>query len=147
LLNLDLIKKQHADFIRHFEMDLLISAEEVAAIGQSHSRTKQGFTHRTGKTKAATLGKVVRRKGKVIVRLENGRKHAAVLEKGSKAHTITARPGGMLRFTVGGQLMFRRSVKHPGTRAYTFLSRGRDFASEQFERIHKPRMIRSARTF
>ena len=57
---------------------------------------------------------------------------------GTNPHIITAkkmrgrgkrRRKGMLRFTVNGQVVFRRSVKHPGTRGSQFLVRALPFAA------------------
>jgi len=35
---------------------------------------------------------------------------------GTKPHTISAPPGGVLAFKVGGKQVFAKSVRHPGTR-------------------------------
>jgi hypothetical protein len=57
---------------------------------------------------------------------------------GTNPHIITAkktrgrgkkRRKGMLRFTVGGQVVFRRSVQHPGTTGSQFLVRALPFAA------------------
>lgn len=56
---------------------------------------------------------------------------------GTSPHIITAkkrgrgkkRRAGYLRFTVGGQVVFRRSVKHPGTTGSQFLVRALPFAA------------------
>lgn len=57
---------------------------------------------------------------------------------GTNPHVITAkkmrgrgkkRRKGMLRFTVGGQVVFRRSVYHPGTTGSQFLVRALPFAA------------------
>lgn len=57
---------------------------------------------------------------------------------GTNPHIITAkkmrgrgkrRRKGMLRFTVGGQVVFRRSVRHPGTTGSQFLVRALPFAA------------------
>jgi hypothetical protein len=56
---------------------------------------------------------------------------------GTHPHIITAknrgrgkkRRAGYLRFTVGGQVVFRRSVKHPGTTGSQFLVRALPFAA------------------
>lgn len=45
----------------------------------------------------------------------NDAEYAAAVERGSSPHTIRARPGGVLRFTIGGETIFARSVRHPGT--------------------------------
>lgn len=41
---------------------------------------------------------------------------------GTKPHTITAPPGGVLAFTVGGKKVFARSVRHPGQRAQPWVA-------------------------
>lgn len=57
---------------------------------------------------------------------------------GTNPHIITAkkmrgrgkrRRRGMLRFTINGQVVFRRSVKHPGTTGSQFLVRALPFAA------------------
>ena len=45
--------------------------------------------------------------------------YAAEVEFGTGPHTITGTP---LRFTVGGEVVFARSVDHPGTPAQPYLS-------------------------
>jgi hypothetical protein len=45
-----------------------------------------------------------------------------VLE-GTPAHEIRARRARALRFEAGGQILFRKRVWHPGTRANNFLAR------------------------
>lgn len=48
--------------------------------------------------------------------------YAAAVHEGSRPHVIRPRrPGGVLRFEVGGQVLFRRSVRHPGMKARPFL--------------------------
>jgi hypothetical protein len=42
---------------------------------------------------------------------------------GTSPHIIVARRRKALRFTVGGRTIFRRSVRHPGTRGTFFLTR------------------------
>lgn len=41
-----------------------------------------------------------------------------ILEYGSKAHTITPKQRIVLRFEVGGKVIFTKRVKHPGTKAH-----------------------------
>lgn len=43
---------------------------------------------------------------------------AAIFEYGSVAHIIRARFAQALRFTLGGTVMFRKQVNHPGTKAH-----------------------------
>lgn len=47
---------------------------------------------------------------------------------GSMPHIIRARHAKMLRFTVRGQVVFRKQVRHPGTRGTKFLTRALPFA-------------------
>jgi hypothetical protein len=47
---------------------------------------------------------------------------ASFVLRGTKPHKIYPRkPGGVLRFTVGGQLVYARYVNHPGTKPNNFL--------------------------
>ena len=47
---------------------------------------------------------------------------------GTPPHVIRARRRHALRFTVGGRVMFARSVRHPGSRGTRFLTRALDAA-------------------
>lgn len=49
--------------------------------------------------------------------------HAAIyVINGTRPHTIRPRkPGGVLRFTVNGRVVYARFVNHPGTKANDFL--------------------------
>lgn len=48
--------------------------------------------------------------------------HAVYHHEGTPAHIIRPRRARMLRFTVGGQVVFARQVNHPGTKANRFLT-------------------------
>lgn len=48
--------------------------------------------------------------------------YAMFVHDGTKPHVIRPKKaGGVLRFTVGGSVVFARSVNHPGTKARPFL--------------------------
>ena len=47
---------------------------------------------------------------------------------GTPPHVIRARRRHALRFTVGGRVVFARSVRHPGSRGTRFLTRALDAA-------------------
>lgn len=50
--------------------------------------------------------------------------YAQMVHDGTRPHIIRPRrPGGVLRFQVGGQVVYARVVHHPGTRARPFLDR------------------------
>lgn len=141
------LERDHGKFIAEHRRAIDDSSEEAAKAGERLSKERPGFTNRTGRTKAKTRGQVIRRGGKVIIRMSNNAKHAAVLENGSRPHIIAARPFKKLRFVVNGQVIYRKSVLHPGTKPYRFLSKGRDVASRKFEQLMATRMIRAARSF
>lgn len=98
--------KQNLQSAAHFILAAGITAAESSAKGSSL------YKDESGKTRASYKGSINAGglSGKVI-----GRGASIFLENGTKAHTITAKNGGMLRFFVNGQAVFRRSVHHPGT--------------------------------
>jgi hypothetical protein len=50
--------------------------------------------------------------------------HTLLVHNGSRAHRILPRrAGGVLRFNVGGRVVFARAVNHPGYRGDPFLTR------------------------
>jgi len=56
--------------------------------------------------------------------LEDGRETSLleILEYGSRPHEIVPkRPGGLLRFVLGGEVVYTRHVDHPGTRPYAMI--------------------------
>lgn len=61
--------------------------------------------------------------------------HSAVLEKGSRPHRIVARNTSFLRFEIGSVVFYRRSVQHPGTKAYNILRDGVRRAGTQLNRL------------
>lgn len=49
--------------------------------------------------------------------------YAAMVNDGTRPHVIRPRRAQVLRFQVGGQVVFARVVNHPGTRPRPFLDR------------------------
>jgi hypothetical protein len=49
--------------------------------------------------------------------------YAQMVHDGTRPHVIRPRNAQVLRFRVGGQVVFARVVNHPGTRAQPFLDR------------------------
>ena len=149
VLDIRRLERDHGKFLAAHNQAVSDSAEEAAKAGERLAKRRPGFTPRRPNGAASkTKGRVIRRRGKVIrVQLSNTAKHAAILEKGSRPHIIAARPFKMLRFVAGGKVIFRKAVRHPGTSAFRFLSKGRDVASRRFEQAIRPRMIRAAKSF
>lgn len=89
------------------------------------------------RVRTGTLLSTIRKNGGVTARgvyvdvVAGGRgvRYVGVEEFGSAPHRITARRRKALRFTVGGQVVFRRSVQHPGTTGTFFLTRSLIFAA------------------
>lgn len=62
--------------------------------------------------------------------------HAGVfLEEGTDPHIITAKNAKALRFEIGGKVIFRKSVHHPGTKATRFWSAGADTGIAEVDRL------------
>src|SRR6188474_1816071 len=83
-----------------------------------HIKRYPGFKPRTGAVQRGTKTRVVRLGGGRLLRITNDHPAAPTLDGGSRPHIIRARTGKALKFTMGGKVMFRRSVRHPGTRPY-----------------------------
>lgn len=76
----------------------------------------------TGRLRAAHREEVGVRAGQVYGFVVNDAEYAAAVHDGSAAHVIRPRrPGGVLRFQAGGQVVFTSVVNHPGTRAQPWL--------------------------
>lgn len=61
--------------------------------------------------------------GEYAVLVGSDVRHALVHHQGARPHTITPkRPGGYLRFRRGTQIVYTRSVRHPGHSANKYLT-------------------------
>jgi hypothetical protein len=108
----------------------LVGAVEAA---EASAKATTLFKDRSGKTRAS-IKATIRVSGLSGVRGRVVTRGAAVfLENGTRAHTITARNGGMLRFFVNGSAVYRRSVQHPGTAARPFMATARHFGEMAIE--------------
>lgn len=56
--------------------------------------------------------------------------HASPVHDGSRPHVIRPIYGRALRFTAGGQVVFARSVNHPGNAPHPFLDQALDARAE-----------------
>lgn len=114
------------------QADMLASVRQVlgqlAALAAAHARATTTFKDKTG-----ALRKSIRRdfKGQWSHFVKVGGKdapYAQWIEAGSRAHEIKARRARFLRFEQGGQVVFRKRVFHPGTKAARFMQSARDTA-------------------
>lgn len=101
-------------------------------VGRDFERRNRTLVFRAKQTAGVDTGELrgdirvlTRRKTRSGLSAEIGSRvqHAMVHHVGSRPHIIRPRrPGGVLRFTVGGIVYFRSFVRHPGTRPNYFLS-------------------------
>lgn len=62
--------------------------------------------------------------------------YAEFVNDGTRPHVIRPRQAQVLRFTVGGRVVFARVVHHPGTRPNPFLDRAvREIAAPKGYRV------------
>ncbi len=107
---------------RRMRMALQMIADEVVV----HAKQNHDYQDRTGRLTQSIRAEQVEgsfAEGFTISMLAGGMRvqYAAHVEWGTRPHIIRARNARMLRFTMGGRDVFRRSVRHPGTRPYRFM--------------------------
>lgn len=79
--------------------------------------------HRSGKLAKSIHYSVTGPSNKLRVNFFDRVSYGGFVITGTKPHMIKAKGDGVLRFTVGGQTVFARSVQHPGTRANPYPDR------------------------
>lgn len=146
-INLRAVQQSNRRFLAQHDASVLRALNDSRNAGLRYVQTNPGFKPQTGETQRATTGQVIRTARLGIVRLQNRKPHAAALDKGARPHLIRARGNGVLRFTAGGAIFFRKQVEHPGNRAYGFLSRATTHAGETFAREMASSMTAIARRF
>lgn len=112
------------------QADMLAAARQVlgqlAALAAAHARSTTTFKDQTG----ALRKSIVRgEKGTWALFVKAGGRdapYAQWIEAGSKEHEIKARRARFLRFEQNGQVVFRKRVFHPGTKAARFMQSARD---------------------
>lgn len=128
-LNLHAIRMVHRRFAVELDAEIGGALQDAETVGLASVRTNPGFKPRTGALQDATESRIVRTKNRKLLRFWNKKPYAAAIDKGAHPHFIFARKKPYLRFrTKGGQWVSRRAVKHPGNRAYKFLSNATDKA-------------------
>lgn len=94
--------------------------EHFGQVAESILETAKGLIH-TRSGWLAGSGYVFRN-GPVNYTVAFGASYAAAVHEGTRPHMIYPRmTGGVLRFEAGGEIVFTRYVRHPGTRAQNFL--------------------------
>lgn len=108
---------------------LSAALQEAALFGE---RQVVGFTPvKTGALRASVKAS---RMGPLGWKIASPLAYAAAVELGSRPHVIRAR-GGLLRFTVGGNVVYARQVNHPGTKPKRMFARGAEALRGQLSAI------------
>lgn len=128
------------------------AVQHVVITTTQKARSEHRWQDRTGATRESIVGQVTDSGKGASGQIDVG-ENAARLATGTPPHVITAGDrkvaggrdasgrflkgttrSGFLRFSVGGQVMFRRSVNHPGTKPDPFLDAAADAAGEELDR-------------
>lgn len=112
------------------EMSIFASTQRalqrMLALATVRARATRRFKSRSGKLLSAESF-VTGARGAFSVYLRNVSPYARWVEDGTSPHPIRARKGKMLRFTTsGGTVVFRKEVRHPGTKSMPFMGDARD---------------------
>lgn len=141
------IKAAHRKLLAGTTTAVAEASIEAGEFAVDFVRMHPGFKPRTGALQQATQWQTVRAPGGRIVRIRNPKAYAAAIDLGSRPHDIVARRGNALAFTVGGKLMFRRRVRHPGTRPYRFLYRATNAAGRVLAQVLAVKMRKLSQNF
>lgn len=106
------------------------------ATAESVAKSTPKWRDRTGETRGSIRATYGVRTGKVVA---GGA--SLFLENGTRAHVIRGNP--LLRFVVNGETVFRRMVRHPGTRATHFMQDAK-IAGEAAARLHVEHYVSEA---
>lgn len=96
------------------KMEPVLNEATARGFGRMYSLTPV----KTGELRASLFGKVVS-KTKVEIGATAG--HAAHVEYGTRPHEIRPVRASVLRFEIGGRVIYTKRVQHPGTRAQPFV--------------------------
>jgi hypothetical protein len=100
-----------------------------------YAKTTTLFKRRTGALHSSLKPRIF---GNTRARVSADGGHAHFIENGTKAHWIPKSNSGkrkMLRFMWNGEIIFRRRVWHPGTKARPFMKAAQAQATPLFSRL------------
>lgn len=104
-----------------------LGISDVAKIAYRAAKETTLFKDRTGELRGTLdivdTGAYAKR---VIARAKHGR----YIESGTKAHVILPKNAPMLRFVIGGRVVFARRVNHPGTAKRPFMENAAQAGSQ-----------------
>lgn len=121
-------------FARELRSEVARAVWEAADAGAAEARNSAHFQDRSGDLRGRTQARAISMEEAEIVA---DTPYAHFVEWGTAPHLIHAKNKGgddeesygVLRFEIGGEVLFRPYVFHPGTTADGFMARGRDKAA------------------
>lgn len=119
-------------FDRELVSGLQRAVTHSVTVGTQKARTEHSWQDRTYATRDSIEPSVTDSAKGATGEITAG-ENAARLNDGTKPHRIEAVRAKFLRFSLGGQTMFRKGVNHPGTKADHFLDRAADIAEEALD--------------
>jgi len=129
--NVARLRRGHDAFFSEVERIVHEGLHQAGANAESFAA--KNAPKRTGFLGRSTKHQFVRTSRGAVVRIQNAVKYARYVEDGTKPHEIVARRAKALRFQTSGGIIFRRRVRHPGTRATKFLWKATRFANQRFQ--------------
>lgn len=131
----------HAPEVVREEQYRAMQVATLVAEGEVARRTPV----KTGRARNSITSRVEQRGDTVYGTVENlPLKYIRPLEFGSRPHTITPTHAKALRFSMGGRIVFAKSVHHPGTRGAHMFRDGMRAAEPQIRTIFGEAMQRVA---
>lgn len=146
-VDISAIRKAHKRLLAETNTAIARAAVSAGEFAVNHVKAHPTFRPRTHNLQNSTDWRVVRIRGGRVIRIRNSAKYAHAIDLGARPHKIRARRRKALRFVVGGRVLFRRSVNHPGNRPYRFLYRATFAAGRILQQDLAHAMIRIARSF
>jgi hypothetical protein len=104
-----------------------------ATAGTRHARRDAQFTNRSGKGRKSIRVKTASQKRATIV----ASYYVAMLDKGTKAHTIVPRRAPSLVFPIGGRTVFAKKVNKPAMRGMGFGRKAADAALKDVPMVNE----------
>ncbi len=125
-LDTSALDRAAAQFKREVERVVATAVAEAAMAGAQEAKDTAKFKDRTGKLRASIQANPT---GPMTAEIVADAPYASWVNDGTEPHAIVAH-GRALRFEVGGDILFRASVQHPGTQPDGFMERAAAKAEE-----------------
>jgi hypothetical protein len=148
IVNLGEIHRAHQRFIQTDRGALSTEMSHAAEYGEDYAKRYPRFIprHHDG-LREATEGKVVRRTGGGVVRLQNAKPYAASIDQGARPHDIHGNPRLVFFWAKLAKWVSARRVKHPGNKPYRFLYGANQASFREFGERMAAHMTAIARKF